>query len=62
MCLGELGWQDCPNGSPNGCDIVWHSCASQSLNDHTNNENLINSSNKEIKINKLPSKLDFNFI
>lgn len=25
LCIQELGWQEYPNGSPNGCDIYWHS-------------------------------------
>ena len=25
LCINELGWLEMPNGSPNGCDIYWHS-------------------------------------
>jgi hypothetical protein len=50
MCLNELGWQDCPNGFSNGCDIVWQSCASS----NENNDPSSFSYAKNIRINKFP--------
>ena len=50
MCLNELGWQDCPNGFSNGCDIVWQSCATSNENNDPNSFTY----SKNIRINKFP--------
>ncbi len=50
MCLNELGWQDCPNGYSNGCDIIWQSCASS----NENNDPSSFAYAKNIRINKFP--------
>lgn len=50
ICLAELGWQDCPNGLPHGCDIIWQSCTSH---EGEHNSSSLNYSNTA-RVNKFP--------
>lgn len=50
MCIPELGWQECPDGLPNGCDIIWQSCTS-----HEGRDQFVNiSQSASSRINKFP--------
>jgi hypothetical protein len=53
MCIGELGWQECPDGLNSGCDIIWQSCTSHEGRDQFSNISQSASS----RINKFPCKL-----
>lgn len=50
MCLKELGWQDCPAGLPNGCDIIWQSCTS-----HEGDQTMSNTHFAHSRVNKFPN-------
>jgi hypothetical protein len=50
MCLKELGWQDCPAGLPNGCDIIWQSCTS-----HEGDQTVPNTHFAHSRVNKFPN-------
>ncbi|CAF0971673.1 unnamed protein product, partial [Brachionus calyciflorus] len=51
LCIMELGWQECPDGLPNGCDIIWQSFASHEGRDQKQNTN----STSDSRLNKFPS-------
>ena len=50
LCLAELGWLECPNGHPNGCDIIWQSCASHEGRDQSSHSYFSSDS----RLNKFP--------
>lgn len=51
LCIAELGWLECPNGLPNGCDIIWQSCASHEGRD----QNSFSYFSSNSRLNKFPS-------
>ncbi|RNA28910.1 tubulin polyglutamylase TTLL11 [Brachionus plicatilis] len=51
LCIAELGWQECPSGLANGCDIIWQSCASHEGRD----QNSFSCFSPDSRLNKFPS-------